>query len=551
MTLLQHQELLIVKGVGPTPGDTASAEQPLTVVNLMDADAGFSLKSWTPNIPSLKSSGIWADSSITDGRTLIAGVNTNVIETIVITLTGANVSDYAMQFAKLQRIVQDARNFWDNTQQFEPVYLRWWANCAPGPQFSLIYNIDLDVEFDDSTIASAVITMKIEREYRWRGRVRPGGNPKEWAIGNTFSATNANLSVPDSTFGPQNLVYNTSLLNRTEYTVGNKQSYVSKNFVDITASQIPGDLPALTCIMVQFSNAATPANWTMFVSRKSTPSNQLVSGVDVYLQSMMLNAGDMTLGAATTLAADTGAPLTQAGGVQRRAVFTPVDNLDAARLTVASRALLNHRGTYAIFCRCRQAAGAAGDISMHIVAGQQSPFLTSNLLTSVNPTLQAGVGNTVYWPVTYLGTIQFPTKTPSPVLLNGKGNQYSATDWSLVLNAKRNAGTTAVLYVADIILIPIDEPSVMISTQTNGLTQLAALDGTGYFQHGGTEYYVDTASVAGTPSQWSGQPIDLLPGVNQRLYFFSMFSDFTSDVINSGAIVGVNIVPCWSGIRDV
>jgi len=142
MGLLNHQELFLVRGVGPTPGDTVSAEQPLTVVNLLDVEAGFSLENWSPNIPSLKSGGVWADSPITDGRTLIAGVNTNVIETIVVTLTGATIPDYASQFAKLQQVAQDARNFQDTFGQIEPVYIRWWANCAPGPPFALIYYIE-------------------------------------------------------------------------------------------------------------------------------------------------------------------------------------------------------------------------------------------------------------------------------------------------------------------------------------------------------------------------------------------------------------------------
>src|SRR5262249_32706821 len=155
-------------------------------------------------------------------------------------------------------------------------------------------------------------------------------------------------------------------------------------------------------IMATFANASPVGNWQAFISRISKPSGLLASGATVFTQSMMLNAGDMTLGSNTALAADTGAPLTQSGGVRRRAEFTPVDNNDNRRLAVANRALANHRGRYLVFVRARQAAGAANDLSMHVVYGQATPFITRIANPSVNPVLQAGTGNTASWPVTYL-----------------------------------------------------------------------------------------------------------------------------------------------------
>jgi hypothetical protein len=126
MGLLNHQELAIVKGVGKTPADTASAEQDPVVIDLLDVGSGISLDmdgGWEPNIPSLKSGGVWADSPISDGRTLLAGQNTNVTETIRLLVTSNNPMVYAAKFAALQRMSQDCRFFWSTQYQIEPVYL--------------------------------------------------------------------------------------------------------------------------------------------------------------------------------------------------------------------------------------------------------------------------------------------------------------------------------------------------------------------------------------------------------------------------------------------
>lgn len=550
-----HMILKIVKGVQKTPSDTTSAEVGLDSIDLLDT-SGFSCDEYDIKMPALKSSAVYADSPLSDGRTLISGALGNVTETIRLQLTAGTIIQMAAMLSKLGRFKQDCNDFWDSGYQLEPVYIKHQIDGESGPRYARLFDIDIDIDTPlDPSEAKRTVTLSIEREDGWLG-LSPGDNPKRWAVeivhGQDYSTANSNLDVPQSIDSQFNLVYANNLVNRTEYPTSSKQSYTTKNFVDIPAALVPGDLPALACVYFNVGSSAPPGNHIVFVSRKSTNSDHIVPSVDVFLQSMMLNGCDMTLGTNMTVAADTGAPLSQSVGARRRAVFTPADNNDAIRLTVSNRTLLNHRGRYAVFCRCRQAAGAAGDISMYLAYGSAAPFGHRATTVPVTPTLQAGTGNTTYWPVTYMGVIETPLNAPISTFLAGTGAIYSTNDWYFQLAARRTAGTTALLYVADFVLIPVDEPSMQVISTNTATGMDAVIDNSGYFQHGRNDVFVDAVGGAAilNAAEGRGQAIYLLPGVDQRLYFFSMFSDNTSDLINDAFSVGVNIVPRWSGLRD-
>lgn len=549
-----HAILKIVKGVQNVPGYASPSEIGLDEIDLLDA-SGFACDEYDTKLPALKSSAMYADSPLSDGRTLISGALGNVSETLRLQLTAGTIIQMAAMLSKLLQFKQDCNDFWDSGYQLEPVYIKHQVIGEPGPRYALLYDIDMDL--DTPLIPSEpkrTVTLSIEREYGWRG-LAPGANPKQWAIENVhnqkFASNIANLAVPQTIDSQFNLLYAATVYNRAEYVTGNNQSFVTQNFVEITADKVPGDLPALTCISISAASSAPPGSHQVFVSRKSTRADNTVPLVALYAQSMMINGADMGLGANMTLAADTGAPLSQALNARRRAVFTPADNNDAVRLTSASRSIINHRGRYAVFCRCRQAAGAANDISMYLSIGGSAPFSHRVVTTAVAPVLQAGTGNTTYWPVSYMGVIEVPNSTPTSTGTGGNGILYS-NDFVLQLWARRTAGTTALLYVSDFILIPIDEPSIELVSTNTATSMDGAIDNTGYFMHGKPDLYADATggSAANNATEPRGQEIFLLPGITQRLYFFTLFSDNTSDVINDAISVGVNIIPRWSGLRD-
>jgi hypothetical protein len=550
MGLLDHKELMIVKGVGGAPEDgTSTVEQELIPLNLLAG--GFSLEDWSPNIPSLKSGGVWADSSISDGRTLLSGQNTNVTETMVILLTSADSKVFAMQFTALQRMVQDARAFWDTFDQIEPVVLRWWAFGAPGPQFALIYNIDMDVEYDDSTIASARLTLTIERDYRWLP-ISPGKAAINWSnyVQNRRPSI-LNYNMTYDVANTRNLL-NAAVVNKAEFSSSAYTAFSSQNFIEIDATQIPGDLPALVSLAIQ---PVVNNDNIVFASRISKPLVQ--TGVQ---RSIFLNGCNGTNNVAdTTYESDTGglsgggysAPPTAPVRVKIDFSTTTADATRIIWLEIAAKQKVKmnlYRGRYMVFVRARQNAATAGQISMYLRYGRGLPTLVTD---AVSPTVQAGTGNTTAWPIHYMGVISLPDydARSSSSLSDGLGLSKSS-DLVFELRASRSAGTAA-LYVNDIVLIPIDEPTVMLfpidSANANNY-----YDNSGFTAHGRLQENAEASSINGTTHEFrSNMPLTLMPGVDNRIYFWSYDQSTLESAVGTTLNVALNIIPCWSGIRDV
>lgn len=540
MGLLSHKMLQIVKGVGPTPGDTASAEQPLIAIDLLDSGNGISLDledGWEPNIPSLKNGGVWADSPISDGRTLMAGVNTNVTETMRLIISAQSAQVYAAQFAALQRNIQDGRAFWDTSYQIEPVYIAWWASGAPGPQYALIFNIDMDLVLGDSETATATITLTIEREEGWRG-VRPGGSPKEWTYYKRGQAFNSTVAALNS--GTDHLV-NATIQNRREWNAG-QTVLTSQNYFDVPADSVPGDLDAL-CLM---SFTMTVASLADVYFGRSTKPDLPVSGVN-RKPAYILNAGDLSLGGAdTTTAADTGAPISTGAAVNTRGVVSFASTPgDAFRFswTGGARGLFDPsslRGRFLAFARAR--LSAASTVTLHLQDGAVAyPTAT---LTGVGG---GGVGNTTGWEVVYLGVVTFP-KTDERIIVgnNGLGASVSTgTDFQLGLYAAR-IGAAVSLYVADVILIPMDECIGRLSTTVTASNNFI-MDNTGHLLHGKPGEIARAGTTFETIEQ-KGDLLTLKPNVNNRVIFFGVGQG--ASVITPVYTVRLDIVPRWSGIRD-
>lgn len=541
MGLFDHKELMIVKGVDLVAGDNSSAEQKLIAIDLISSANGFSLDSWSPNIPSLKANGVWADSSISDGRTLIAGQNTNVTETMTVNLTAASGLVFAAKFAALQRMIQDARAFWDSYYQIEPVYLRWWACGAPGPQFALIYNIDMDVEWDDGDQDAARLTLSIERYHKWFG-VRPGGNPKEWTYyirGTPFNANGAAL-----TSGTDHLV-NTTIQNVREWNAA-QSTLTSQNYLDIPAASIPGDMDALC-----FLSASTSASLDRFYFGRSSKPDLPVSGVS-RKPAYTLNAGDRAfLGADATTAADTGAPISTGSAVNTRgAVSFATTTTDASRFlwSGGSRGLFDPstmRGRFLVFARAR--LSAAGTVTLHMDITNSSGNGVVGPTATLTDVGGGGTGNTTEWASVYLGIFSIPFSEERIVIgENGLGVNISTNnvDYFVSLSAAKVSGTLS-LYVADLIFIPIDECAGML-VLAGGTSFL--MDSTGHMAHGLPVDIAHASSLAGIEKR--GAPLTLKPGVDNRIVVYGTFSALNHSVITTTYTIRLDIIPCWSGIRD-
>lgn len=562
--------LQIVKGLPKTPGDTISAETGLDVLDLLDPQ-GFATDAYEMKIPALKSSAVYADSPLTDGRTLVSGTLGNVTETIRATLNGSSIIQLAAMMSRLMGFKQACNDFWDTFGQIEPVYIKNQVSGEPGPRYALLYDIDVAVSDPiNPTDNIRDVTIVIEREYGWRG-LAPGDNPKKWTIETLYkqkyNTNNASLMT-----GNDHLLFDNNVKNRAEQnTIAT--GYLTKNHVDIPAAKIPGDLPALVCIACGGTVAVIDADALMIgkSTKRNTNNINRATNTNQYLMHM-LNAADATVSTDTTLAADTGANF-GISGLQRRSQTTFATATMQNRLiwdnTVFTANGFNSsvlRGRYALFVRARLSAASTTVVfNAEISIGSSEVVLNNVPFTHEG---SAGTGNTTFWGLQYLGQISIPfnnRKTSMSVDGNGVSvNQNSgAQELQIVLAASRTAGA-GVLYVTDLIMMPIDEGAVDLNADvvpiSGGSSGKAMIyDNTGYFTHGSTEEIASIYTTTPTLTreqmlgQITGSPIYLSPKVDNRLVFLAYQKATKDSHINDPSTmqVRVNIVPRWAGLRDV
>lgn len=574
------QSLEIVRGIGPYAVDTTSAEQPMEVLSLLNPQ-GFAVQEsgWIPNFPQVKDGGLYAESPVSDGRILIAASEDNVTETMQLVASSATFATRYILERQLHAFAERARDFHTEQNQIEPVYLKAWFQGAPGPQYALIFNIQVAQRKDPFAPYNVnELTVTIEREPFWRP-IPPGANPKLWTI---FFRNSTLTTDPDDLYiGARDLTYSNAvknlfqtngLENSREWNVG-QSDVTSENYIDIPAADIPGDAPALVCLAVEIPSVTAGG---LYVGRQ-TKSTTLVGRNGTNNTSVLvLNAGDVaSRGSDATIQADTGAPNSnnQSSGQRGRVAFVTASlvqrfrwraqGVDSPETRIDTTL---ERGTYAAFLRAR--LSAAGTVQLQLQYGLNDlTNLVLNPIFNLTEVGAGGTGNTTLWGVAYLGTISIPlTSARVSVGADGKGvlvlpSNTSFSSLSIVLAAARTSGTPE-LYVADLVLIPIDECSIGLKPTSAGFlgaVNTLIYDNTGYFQHGYpgdyAMYWRYFSAGGETPAEdevaeIQGGQLMLLPGVNNRLHF--LYADVAQSIVKqTGNRVYLNAVPRWRGIRDV
>lgn len=552
-----HQELFLVKGVQKAIGDTQSAEQGVTSINLMDVN-GFALDpvdGWQSSLPGLKAGGVWADSTVSDGRLLVSGADSNVTETMNLHISTGDTLTLFQQITRLHRFIADCRQMWTTFSQIEPVFLQWWALGAPGRQYALVYNIDIAIDYPDvSQGAMADITLSIEREPYWRA-LPPGANPKVWTFESRKQAySSGDLGLVTGT--TNHLVYDATVHNETTW--ADNTNPTTNNYIDIAASLIPGDAEALVEMAISATPTAASYNVTdIYIARCTKPLTypDRIDSDTVYRRNT-LNANDASTGTDTTLAADAGS----AEGQRAQITFATATNV--MRLEWNSNqdvGYTNWAGRYAVFVRARQNGGSANQILMQLYRSGGSGVDDISVTEQVYAELRAGAGATDAWPLTYLGEVTIPPQERVNVSPDGTGlAANSNSPLAFYLYAERTTGA-GVLYVSDLIFVPVDEECALLRDDVRIATssRIAVVDNTGYFAHGGqTPVALVNATSPGTIDRYielRGQDITLKPGVANRLYFLNTGEISGSDVsdVDCTLAVRLNIIPRWRGVRDV
>lgn len=582
---LSHKQLMIIRGIGKTPSDTYSAESNPIIVNLMGGP--ITLAEWSPNIPVMKGGGVWSDSPIADGRQLLAAPVANVTEKLSINIADSSYLGVQKQLNSLNQMVQDCRDYWQTQEQIDPVYLMWAVSCDGNPalpQYALIYNIEVAPEYQPSITPSIRVSITIEREPAWRP-IPPGANPKLWTYYVNSAHPQFNVNVASLLTLSDHLITQV-INNKHEWSptaLGLQTTPITQNYIEIQASQVPGDAPALVELSIEPSSTSIkPIN--TYISRTTKPLVATGHDAITRAQALNLNAGDADDAIGSLTKTNVGTLLgvrSNNSAVNYYAGVRTVTGADGAMVLAAiwgtsgpgvpilqlDREL--YRGTFAVFIRAFNTSAAAPvltDMKMQI------SFAGGNAVESINPVTLPSVyvpllDTNIDYGLTYMGTITIPFANKSIVSGLGYGRQIQETTSNLrvyvdqqVLVATANRSFTLI----DVILVPMDEGMAYVyTTPLDGSTLTSLiLDNTGYlargelqqvaysFQRNAADAYVTSG---GSAQEMRGQSIMLKPGVKQRIYFLNNYFVGTGNPrqgLVDSFTVRLNIVPRWLGIRD-
>jgi hypothetical protein len=587
-----HTELKIVRGILNAPGDTGSAETGYTIIDLLSGSAeGFALNSdaggWDPALPAPKS-GLWNDVPFTDGRVPYAGAEGNVTETLSITISASSQLRLSELLSDLYDMIEDTKRFWFDEFNCQPVFLWWWAHDAPGRQFALIMSIDVDVSIpgvaDDNNIVRD-LTLTIEREPYWMAEVPPGANPIYWTLFAQNKQPGLDYSYEEDlvlleyspvplSFPVRYALASGTIQNGVRYSALPYNSppspgvvFLSENRLTIPASSIPGDAPALLQLSLFSAVSGLFEQFGYLIARSTRKRSEVMRvGTEVfYVTSIPFTSGELT---GNTVAADTGG----IGGFQvntgatlgdSRLEITPTATMTTEFSAHLPLSTTIQRGRFAVFVRCRQNGGNAGDITLQVRAAYNDFGTgTSEVTAAVSAPLLAGTGNTTEWPLAYCGTLRLPFGRDH--VLSDRGqfggtgiyNEY-ADNLAIRLEVRRSAGS-ALLYFVDILLLPYDEAlleCLPTARDTNEYFDSLVIDNTRYLSRGKPEQigYVNRNTTAVSSGQdnieQTGSALTLEPGVDNHLYFLQINNETGRSSPRNTIHVHANIVPRWRGIR--
>lgn len=541
------------KALGNT-GTTDNGAEPL---NLLDGSSGIRLMTenarsgWTPSNPTLKNDGVRADSALENGTAILASAYGNVTETMQLYLTGANYAARAKALRDLYRF-SAASLSWQNDTQSQPVYLRWQSDFAPAEQYSLVVKIDISfVDYDlMHTSDSPEVTMVVEREPFWRA-LPVMDNPKKWAL-------NSRGLIP-TTGTPAATEYNYTNLNLLSTFLGtasyrslvesNIRNYdeigtSNVNYIDIPASSLPGDAPALALVTWTAQANGVAGLWVARSTQRDYYSANN-SNITTQRAKNTFNGGDITVPGAGTIGKAKNidaAGLLSNGSIVNRYLYDLTFAAGAVNESVGSwqRVYAQYQNKYLAFIRTQVTAGVLSELSVSL------EWKSGSLSSNIERTTAVGLKQSAFG-LTYLGVVDLSKTTRRQGGVDGTGVDAVST-FTLTLYAAKVAGAVATVRIWDVILIPFDEVAAyMISADgTVSSGESIFIDKTGYFgQEEGALAYISSELLT---RQMRGAAIELVPGVSNRLY---TLADISAANIAVNHQIRVDIVPCWYGVRDL
>lgn len=577
------QEFRIVRGVMPLPGYTDSPETDVVVLNLMSGGIGTpDGLQYSPRTTQTKNGGVWAESSLSDGRKPLALPYSNVIESVNFKLSSSTFKELNTKLKEIKLFIAECKKFGVGHSFIDPVYIHFRQTDEVPAQYALLFNLDFEVTYQDTDPETltpiALFTLSWEREYGWRA-IPPGTSPVYYAQlsrglipGTDFDYTDLNPLSSAS------LVYKTDFTNRLEYDFGAGQDSptITENYITIPKEDIPGDLPALCMIdlgrttstenyrKIYIGHSITPRlpvpasfssdfndNFVFAAAdgdEVGTPTASRPTGVGVLSNASTVTQHALNLAWAGAVAEET---LVQWG----RGAGGSANNID---YQIRANSL---RGKYNVYIRSYLVSGTAPSLFLRFEVDSTFNIFTDT--NSYNPRANVGAGVGIpanRYNIDYLGTVSLPVGSKTETSRTGEGLYNPDFSTLNILLRGSSTGATTVQF-CDIILIPYDIANceVDLDGQDTSVAETIAqvsIDNTMYLTHGQPLDKVQVQPFSGTlTTQFVKGTIPMLiPGVNNRLHILigsenGAGEEYSSPDYND-LTVGVNIIPRWSGVRD-
>lgn len=528
-----------------------NSDNPTSRLRLAD-EGGHS--NWKPTTAALKNGGVWSESNTNDGRYLISAPLGNVTETMRLMIVDPVVTSKAEVITRLMRMVEMCRSFHVDEFASAPVYLGLQYDGAPGPQYALVYNIEVDMQVDPYIEENqSIITLAIEREPEWRG-IPPGDNPKIWGFYKKGWAASSDPSVTAGGEYDYNMLNLTNALVAAE-TIDDGTVYPfdeigtsNVNYIDIPGSLIDGDSPAAALISFKAKttgvvklHVARSTRTDYFPGNNNNATNQRAR--------CTFNGGDTTLTSsnpAVTKQIDATGVLSN-GSIVNRYILQLVyaaGTISSQLVGTWTRLVSQYPGRYAAFLRAQVTAGTVTNTKFFLewaIGGTNINLQTTGTALRLNQTAYG---------LTYLGDVDFTLLGSKYTSYLGRGVDV-ATTFDLRLYTTKSSAETPTVKIWDLVLMPVDEPNgvVIVNFASLAVNDYAILDKTGYLAGGRVQdVAVTVQSSVNYQRRMTGQAIDLIPGVTNRLYFLP---DIASPAPTVPHEVQVSIVPKWQNLRDV
>jgi len=227
-------------------------------------------------------------------------------------------------------------------------------------------------------------------------------------------------------------------------------------FVDIPSTEISGDVPALLKMRINNisdDHDADPGTPNMEFNRIMMGLRSLTRGNDfsAYIPIMYGDTGVKGVAIATVAGGHLGSTSLLVGG-STSIIYDPVGIegpwVSYIVMSISDSVSQQYCGKYATFIRVRQVGGTVGDISVRVTI-YMSTMAAYPLLFQSEKVYPAVLAENE---MLYLGVLEIPADTPG----------YEIGNMAINIMCENTAASPGDLYLYDLILMPVDECSIVI-----------------------------------------------------------------------------------------